>query len=193
MEVMDVDRWPLHATFDERKLRWRILSRVYRGGLGRTERVNSGRTDCARKRWVANKCSGQGTVELACVMPIVLIIAVIAVNACTFFSECAAFDRQARQAVRVYATSPTYGEGTQSAVARVQQTLGEQFKKNNESIDVWSGSAGGGCMRYTAKLNFSPTLFGMGLKDDVFGVSLPVLSHEVQLVVDPYNPSVLFG
>ena len=36
---------------------------------------------------------GQATVELAVVLPVVIIVAVIAVNALTFFGACAAFDR----------------------------------------------------------------------------------------------------
>ena len=137
--------------------------------------------------------AGQGTVELAAMLPIVLIVVVIAVNACTFFSECASFDRLARQAVRVHATSLTYGEGSTQATARIKQNLGDQFNKSNESIDVWAGGESGGCVRYTAKLNYSTTLFGMGLKSEIFGVQVPPLTHEVQLVVDPYNPGVLFG
>ena len=43
---------------------------------------------------------GQMTVELLVVLPVVLIVAVVAVNALTFFGDCAAFDRVARNAVR---------------------------------------------------------------------------------------------
>lgn len=46
---------------------------------------------------------GQMTVELAVVFPALLAVAVIAVNALLFFSECAAFDRVAREAVRLHA------------------------------------------------------------------------------------------
>ena len=140
-----------------------------------------------------NSWRGQGTVELAAVLPVILIIAVIAVNACTFFSECALFDRQARQSVRVYATSYGYGEGTEQAVARVSQTLDSQFDKSNEEVSVSVAEAGDGCMRYTASISYFPTLFSMGLKSSVFGVQLPALHHQVSMVVDPYDPGVSFG
>lgn len=40
---------------------------------------------------------GQMTVELAVMIPVLVAIAVIAMNAMLFFSECAAFDRLARK------------------------------------------------------------------------------------------------
>ena len=48
---------------------------------------------------------GQMTVELAAAFPVLIIVAVIAVNALAFFSECAAFDNVFRDAVRVHVTS----------------------------------------------------------------------------------------
>ena len=136
---------------------------------------------------------GQGTVELAAVLPVVLIIAAIAVNACTFFSECALFDREARQAVRVYATSYGYGEGSETAVARIAQALDSEFDRNNEDVSVTASEAGDGCLRYTATIAYLPTLFSLGLKSSILGVQLPALHHEVSLVVDPYDPGVSFG
>ena len=41
--------------------------------------------------------SGQMTVEFAVAFPVFVIVAVIAVNALLFFSDCAAFDRLARE------------------------------------------------------------------------------------------------
>ena len=49
----------------------------------------------------------------------------------------------------------------------------------------------GSYQRYCGRLSFAPTLFGLGLKDEVFGVSLPRLVHEVALTVDAYRPGVL--
>lgn len=135
--------------------------------------------------------NGQGTVELAAVMPALLIVAVIAVNACTFFSECASFDRLSRQAVRTYATSPGYGQGADQGRLRVLSALESSFDSDNEHVDVDVESAGGQCVCYTASLSYQPTLFGMGLKSEVFGVALPSLRHEASLVVDPFNPGVI--
>lgn len=43
---------------------------------------------------------GQMTVEFAVALPVVVVIAVIAVNALAFFSDCAAFDNLFRDAMR---------------------------------------------------------------------------------------------
>ena len=124
---------------------------------------------------------GQMTVELAVVFPVLLAVAVIAVNALLFFSECAAFDRVAREAVRVHAASPAYGQGLEQSCAQVAQT--------GTRVAV-EGTADGHA-RFTATIEFSPTLFGLGLKSSVFGVALPRLEHAVSLTVDPYKPGML--
>ena len=103
---------------------------------------------------------GQMTVELAVVFPALLAVAVIAVNALLFFSECAAFDRVARD--RPYLGTRVAVEGTADGHAR-----------------------------FTATIEFSPTLFGLGLKSSVLGVALPRLEHAVSLTVDPYKPGML--
>ena len=51
---------------------------------------------------------GQMTMELMAVLPVAILIAIIAVNVLVFFGDCASFDRVARNAIRVYATSPSY-------------------------------------------------------------------------------------
>ena len=72
---------------------------------------------------------GQMTVELAVVFPALLAVAVIAVNALLFFSECAAFDRVAREAVRLHAASPAYGQGLEQGCAQVAQTVEQAFDR----------------------------------------------------------------
>jgi hypothetical protein len=37
------------------------------------------------------------------------------------------------------------------------------------------------------KINYSPTLFGIGIRDTIFGVSLPSLSHTVEHKVEIYR------
>ena len=66
---------------------------------------------------------GQMTVELAAAFPVLIIVAVIAVNALAFFSECAAFDNVFRDAVRVHVTSPAAGQGIEQSSALVQTAL----------------------------------------------------------------------
>lgn len=135
---------------------------------------------------------GQMTVEFAAMLPVILIIAVIATNALLFFSECAAFDRTARNAVRVYATSPTYGQTTEQIRACIEGSLSDAFQADFERASVAVEGRSSDLTCYTATLDYAPNLFGMGLRDSVFGVSLPHLSHQTSLTVDTYTPGMMF-
>lgn len=135
--------------------------------------------------------SGQMTVEMAVAMPALIVVAVIAVNACTFFYQCAVFDRVAHEAVRVYATSPAYGEGPGQACASVEQAVRSQLDDQNLDVSVAYAKVGADFDEYRVTLGFQPTLFGMGLRSEVFGVSMPQLEHTTSYVVDSYKPGVV--
>lgn len=130
------------------------------------------------------------TVELVVALPALIAVAVVVVNACLFLSECAAFDRVASDAVRAFATSPAFGEEDVAACGEIAAELERNFSRDYLSSSVEAESSAGGLATYRMTLEFSPTLFGKGLKSEVFGVSLPKLSHEVSLTVDPYKPGV---
>lgn len=134
--------------------------------------------------------SGQMTVELATVLPVALAIMAIVCNGMVFFSECAAFDRVARNAVRLYATVPAYGEAPAQAEENIRQLLQQRFSAPNQTVAVAREDAGG-YSRYTATITFAPTLFGINLRQEVFGVPLPTVSHSASLVVDTYKPGML--
>lgn len=134
--------------------------------------------------------SGQMTVELAVAFPVLIIVAVIAVNALTFFVECATFDRIAHEAVRVHATSPAYGQGPDQACALIEQEIRSCVDESNLNVSVSRSNTGFDFDRYSATLEFSPTLFGMGLHSEVFGIALPKLTHTTSYVVDTYKPGV---
>ena len=135
--------------------------------------------------------SGQMTVELAVAFPVLLIVALIAVNACAFFHQCAVFDRVAHEAVRVYAASPAYGEGPAQACASVEQTIRSQLDEPNLDVGVSHAKTGADFDEFSATLTYRPTLFGMGLRSEVFGVSLPGLEHTTVYVVDSYKSGVI--
>ncbi len=128
--------------------------------------------------------AGQATVELAVVLPVAIVLAVIVVNALSFFEACAAFDQLARQAICAYAPSPDAGQGPAEVAALVESELEEALGTSNLAIEVTVQGRAGSYQRYCGRLSFAPTLFGLGLKDEVFGVSLPRLVHEVDLTVD---------
>lgn len=144
-----------------------------------------------QRRTLLRQEAGQGTVEFAVVFPVLIIVAVIAVNALLFFSECALFDRVSREAVRVHATSPAYGQGLEQSCALVEGTLSAACSHSNVSTRVSVEGVQGGHAAFTATLEFAPTLFGLGLKSEVFGIALPKLTHHARFVVDSYKPGVL--
>lgn len=135
--------------------------------------------------------SGQMTIEVAVAFPVLIAVAVIAANVMTFFSECAVFDRVAREAVRVYAAAPAAGQTVDQSVSLVQQSIRSQLDEPNLEVEVSHGMTGPDLDEYTASLEFYPTLFGMGLRSQVFGVQLPHLTHSVDYVIDSYKPGVI--
>lgn len=134
---------------------------------------------------------GQASVELMMALPVMIAVTVIMVNALLFFSDCAAFDRLAHQAVRVHAASPAYGQDAQRSRDLVQSELERSFARDNLEVSVAVESVSGGRLAFDATLEYSPTLFGMGLRTEVFGVRLPGLSHTASYVVDQYKPGVV--
>ncbi|MDO4182100.1 MAG: hypothetical protein Q4E12_00620 [Coriobacteriia bacterium] len=144
--------------------------------------------ELGRKAWWRR---GQSTVEFAVVFPLLMVVAVVGVNALLFFGECASFDRVARQTVRTVAASPAYGQSVASSCSQVESLLADAYNKDYLQVSVQASGSWEGYATFVCTLTFSPTLFGLGLKDQVFGVPLPKLHHQVELTVDVYKPGVL--
>lgn len=149
------------------------------------------KTPIAFARGLSSDESGQMTVEFAVAFPVMVIVAVIAVNALLFFSDCARFDRMARDAVRVHAASPGYGQMLGDSVSLVADELEGSFDGDHIAVSVTAEARSSGHTEFIATLRFHPTLFGLGLKSSVFGVDLPALEHAVSMTVDVYKPGVV--
>lgn len=134
---------------------------------------------------------GQMTVEFMAAVPVLLVVAVIAVNALTFFGDCASFDNLFRDAVRTQAASPAYGQDVAQSASLVETTLKGSFDRSNLKVQVGVEGVSGGLSSFTGTLEYWPTLFGMGLRQEVWGVQLPSLKHSVRLSIDCYKPGVL--
>lgn len=134
--------------------------------------------------------SGQMTVEFMVMLPVLLIVAVIAVNVLLFFSECAAFDRLAREAVRIHACSPTYGQSSERSCSQIDQMIKESFEEEYLESSVSVSGSSSGHLTFTSTLVFHPTLFGMGLRSEVLGIALPHFEHSVAYTIDPYKSGV---
>lgn len=135
---------------------------------------------------------GQATVELAVVLPVVIIVAVIAINALSFLGACAAFDRIAHQAVCALGPSPASGQSASSVAAEVSAAVENQVGADNVAVSVTAREDWGGMTWFTARLEYWPTLFGLGLRQSVFGVPLSPLVHETTFAVMRYQPGILF-
>lgn len=130
---------------------------------------------------------GQMTVELLIALPVAIVIACIAFNALTFFGLCAEFDRAARNAVRVYAASPD--DNVSFMVAdKVQAAVDLCLDDENVEVTVEGSAPSFAVATYTCALAYHPTLFGLGVRTEVLGVSLPALRHSVQLSTFSYDP-----
>ena len=145
--------------------------------------------ECVRAR--LEETSGQMTIELAAAIPVLIVVAMIATNAMTFFGQCAIFDRAAHEAIRVYAAAPAYGQNPSQSCALIEEAIASALESKNVDVSVACSSAGRDLECYRATLEFSPTLFGMGLRSHAFGVAMPYLSHTTELVVDSYKPGVI--
>lgn len=139
----------------------------------------------------ARAVAGQMTVELAVAMPVLIVVAMIAVNACTFFVDCAKFDRVAQEAVRVHAVTPGYKQTTSRSCDLIKQEVQAVMDASNLKISVSSSPAEYDFERFTATLEYEPTLFGLSLRSRVFGVELPRATHSTSVVVDVYKPGVI--
>lgn len=135
--------------------------------------------------------TGQMTVEFVVMFPAALVIALVAVNACLFFSDCAAFDRSFRSAVCTQAVSAASGQDSAASAAIIASGLQEQFDATYEACEVSARGSDSGLVEFSATLKFYPTLFGMGQLKGLFGVQFPPLSHTSRLSVDVYKPGVI--
>lgn len=128
-------------------------------------------------------------VELAVVLPVLLVVALFGMNTACFLAECSAFDRAFRQSVLMWGASPANDDAdVQGNVARdVSQACGELA-----SVKVVPEPEAGGLVRYRAEMEYAPKLFGDKPVEAVFGIALPKFKHEQEFVIDAYKPGVLW-
>ena len=139
----------------------------------------------------ARSKQGQMTVELAVLIPVFIALSLVVYNALLFFEHCAAFDRHALEAVRVYAASPAARQTTDEGAALVKGCLDKAFPHAYTNVTVSSSTHAFGHVTYQATLSFSPTLFGRSFAPSAFGVVLFPIEHTVSLTIDPYRPGVV--
>lgn len=125
------------------------------------------------------------TVELCILFPVIIVVALIAVNAMCFLGECACLDRTARNAVVAMTSSPSLDKSPDTLAARVEMMVEEEWEGEDVACEYWEESGVG---RFKVTGWFEPTLFGRGLQPSIFGVSLPRMQHSTVLAIDMYSP-----
>lgn len=145
---------------------------------------------------------GQMSVELAVLMPVIIVVALVVYNLARFVALCATFDRAAFNAVSSFGVAPT---GTQTSVVAVDQVerniaqslgAGDAFTVRVSANRVQAdGSSSGMSLaphlyEFTCKLFFKPWPSAFVIVGVPFNAPV-VLLHERTLVVDRYSPGVV--
>lgn len=142
------------------------------------------------------------TVELAVVVPVTIVVALIVLNLMWFVDACAAFDQAALDAVVAHGVSPA-GEQTRSAaVAQVASALERALGREGTcAVEVSAQTVSGGeeatslavsplLTRYTCTLVYRPWPRLLRMPGVAYEAPL-ALRHERELVVDRYRPGVV--
>ena len=131
--------------------------------------------------------SGQMVVELAVLVPVVLVVALVGVNLMEFMALCARFDRACLDAVVSHGVSPA---GEQSQVGGSPCVVRVSAERLDDGAGGASFEISPFLTRYTCSMTFAPWPRELRLP----GVSLEapaVLSHSRELVVDRFRPGVV--
>lgn len=146
--------------------------------------------------------SGQMAVELAVLMPVCIVVALVVFNLCRFLGLCAVFDRASLDAINACGVA---GEGEQSVQACEEEIRSRLVSAmGNEdvcSIDVRAEGVTGGettavfvisplLTRYTCELKYRPWPSSISIAGVSGGVPW-ALRHERSLVVDRFRPGVV--
>lgn len=145
---------------------------------------------------------GQMTVELAVVVPVVIVVALIVLNLMWFVDACAAFDQAALDAVVAHGVSPAGEQTGSAAVAQVKAALEQAMGREGTcEVEVSARAVSGGgeaaslavsplLTRYTCTLVYRPWPRLLRMPGVTYEAPL-ALRHERELVVDRYRPGVV--
>lgn len=157
---------------------------------------------------------GQMTVELAVMVPVVLVVALVVMNLMDYVEACAAFDQASLDAVVAHGVAPSGEQSLTAAVAEVESALAEAVGREGRcSVEVraesvMEGEPGGGfetdtepgsdssfivsplLTRFVCTLTYSPWPKTLRLPGITLEAPL-ALTHERELVVDRYRPGVV--
>lgn len=166
-----------------------VLFDLYRGFMRRKSHAMAWLLE--RQPWDHRGLAGQMTVEASIVIPVVLVVAGISINVMCYLGDCSAFDRLAREAIRIHATSPSYHVTPEQAASAIKESLERDFARENLSVEVSVAGESPGFLTYTASLTYEPTLFGYSIHIGSLSGDLWAVRHQTSLTFDPYKPGGL--
>lgn len=137
--------------------------------------------------------SGQATVELAVLMPVVIVVGLILINL-GFFIECSSrFDRVSQDMVLAHGASPEGEQSSEHAIAEITEAIKEAMANDSlevnvktEKIDMWSGgtfSLNPARIKFVCEMKYKP----IPASFSIAGVSIQSpfeLSHSRSVVLD---------
>lgn len=153
--------------------------------------------------WPERSQRGQMAVEMAVMVPVGIVVALVVYNLCRFSEACALFDRVALDAVVSQGVSPPGEQSALSASGAVRTCIEEALAAHSCEVSVAVTGAqaeapGQGISfpvsplltTYTCTLRYRPwphtfVLAGVPFRPPV------VLTHERRLVVDRFRPGVV--
>lgn len=144
---------------------------------------------------------GQMTVELAVMVPVALVVALIVLNLVGYVEACAAFDQAALEAIVAHGVAPPGEQSEAAAVEEVEAALADLLGREDRCevevrAEAASSSGGSGLVvsplmtRYTCTLRYKPWPRLVRLPGVTYEAPLE-LTHERELVVDRYRPGVV--
>ena len=146
---------------------------------------------------------GQMSVELAVLVPVIIVVALVGYNLMCFVELCSAFDHIALDSIISQGVSPTGELGTQAACEAVRSCTVEALGSTRCYVEVRASFASEGeggegvsfvisplLTRYTCTLIYHPWPGSFSMGSLVYE-SPVVLTHERTLVVDRFRPGVV--
>ncbi|MDO5106792.1 MAG: hypothetical protein Q4D39_00805 [Coriobacteriaceae bacterium] len=141
------------------------------------------------------------SVEVAVIIPVVVVVALTIANIMAFLGCCAAFDRASLDAVIAHGISPAGVQSELSATSAIRSSIEEAFGSNPavsvevsaERLSSSSGFLASLCphlVRYTCTLHFRPWPQHLRLAGTSMDAPFEVI-HERSLVVDRFRPGVV--
>ena len=132
-------------------------------------------------------------VELAVVLPVIIVVMVIAIDCLSFVGQCGRFDNLAAQHVLALAVSPgSESYGVSERAADVASALEADFPSSVHTVSVTADEgASTGAVTFTCTLSTVPWPLSAG-SGSLLGMEIPAsLDHDFAICVDCYTPGDL--